>query len=192
MNFVELSDVRSYNDERGARPSSPGVAQVSSTVGRRNIVREEQVTVTPSRDRKAIYAESADYENTEIFFDKTSASESISVEIKRCVLAAVVGIVTGLITYLVSAFSQGLVAAKLGVLYGLVEEEKLQNLPRGLALLFHLLANVICGYMAWFVVFIEPTAQASGTSTCFSFCFAIIVYSSSCVLCCEHCQYRNC
>jgi len=177
MNSVELKDVSSGQLLKRGSAAGDTSSHNSSNDAPYREARKSDV------HRGIFSVSSCDYDSWgSVHKINKNQPASASVEAKRWLLAVVIGLATGLTSFIISFSTQGLLGAKLAILSDLVEQEKLHGLPSGLALLFLLLANVIAAYVAWFLVFIEPTARGSGTlhSLIVFFFWSLYTYSKRC------------
>ena len=100
-----------------------------------------------------------------------SASGYLSnINARRWLITYGIGACCGILAYFVATSTSLLVKTKFSVFYSLIEKEKDGEVPYGIAFLFYLMTNVIFGYIAWFVVFIEPSAKGSGTLMYICYC----------------------
>lgn len=95
---------------------------------------------------------------------------------KRWLITYGIGACCGIIAYCVATSTSVLLRTKFSVFNSFIEKEKTGEVPYGTAFLFYLMSNVIFGYIAWFVVFIEPSAKGSGIDILTVFKVSYVMY----------------
>ena len=72
------------------------------------------------------------------------------------------GILTGIVAYLITAATTLLTEFKFSWFFYLMDAEKEGDVPNGAASSFLILINLLYGFLAWLSVYIEPLAAGSG------------------------------
>jgi H+/Cl- antiporter ClcA len=73
-----------------------------------------------------------------------------------------IGVLTGLVAYLVVYCTSHLMSYKFSTLYHLIALERIGQLHYGTGFLFFTSFNLFCSFIAWFTVYIAPAASGSG------------------------------
>jgi H+/Cl- antiporter ClcA len=73
-----------------------------------------------------------------------------------------IGVLTGLVAYLVVYCTSHLISFKFSYMYYLIALERTGQVSYGTGFIFFLLFNLICSFLAWSTVYLAPAAAGSG------------------------------